>query len=604
MNLLKIRTILGLGVQNLARVGGYQIGIRSGLNPVKKLTFEKPEGVFYTHPASIKQTHFPINAWKKEHRYFGKRWRTTDMPNWHLSCLTKLEARSDSPWFKIGDFNSAVGDIKGVWEASRFDWAVAFAQRAATGDKSSLDNLNLWLNDWCDKNPPYNGANWKCGQEASIRVMHLACAAIILGQTLNTPKPLLKLVEAHLQRISPTILYAVAQDNNHGTSEAAALFIGGDWLVRNGNKRGLKWNKQGRKWLENRASRLIMKDGTFSQYSTNYHRVMLDAYSIAEVWRRQSNLPEFTQKLKRKLCSAISWIYDLTDDETGDVPNLGANDGARLLPLSDTDYRDFRPSIQLAASLFHGKVAWKSNGIYDAPLDWLGIDKPSDSIIKRSNIHHRDGGFFVLREAIERNFVLFSYPKFQFRPSQNDALHVDFWVNGENVLRDGGTYSYNAGQSYIDYYGGVKSHNTIEVDGIEPMPRVSRFLLGYWLKPSNVSYKTDSRIAQAGYKDYLGRKHHRQVHIADDSLIIFDKVEGVKEKAVLRWRLKPGHWDLEERTIRNGDHSIVISTNATILRFEIIEGRESRYYYEETALPVLEVEVSEDCTLTTEYKFK
>ena len=183
-------------------------------------------------------------------------------------------------------------------------------------------------------------------------------------------------------------------------------------------------------------------------------------------------------------------------------------------------------------------------------------------------------------------------------------MHVDFWVNGENVLRDGGTYSYNAGQCHIDYYGGVRSHNTIEIDGIEPMPRVSRFLLGYWLKPSNVLYKTDSRIAQAGYKDYLGRKHLRQVRIKDDRLIIFDRVVGVKKRAVLRWRLRPGSWKLDDRTVRNGEHSIVISTNATILRFEIIEGRESRYYYEETALPVLEVEVSEDCTLTTEYKFK
>lgn len=42
--------------------------------------------------------------------------------------------------------------------------------------------MNLWLNDWCENNPPYLRVNWKCGQEASIRVMHLIMAAYILDE--------------------------------------------------------------------------------------------------------------------------------------------------------------------------------------------------------------------------------------------------------------------------------------------------------------------------------------------------------------------------------------------------------------------------------------
>jgi hypothetical protein len=582
-------------------VAFYQIGIKTGLNPVKKIAFEVPRGVFYKPRPGVNRSLIPSSAWQTAHKYFGRNVEDQSIPNWHMSCLTKLEATRDSPWFEIGDFDSPIGDIKGVWEASRFDWVIAFAQRSATGNDVSLTTLNEWLNDWTNENPPYNGVNWKCGQEASIRVMHLACAAMILEQVRCTSDALLHLVEAHLQRISPTILYAVAQDNNHGTSEAAALFVGGDWLSRNGNERGIKWREQGRKWLENRAKRLIMRDGSFSQYSTNYHRVMLDAYSIAEVWRRRNKLDCFSEELNTRLQAAISWIYDLTDDDNGDVPNFGANDGARLLPLCDTDYRDFRPSIQLAASLFHEKSAWQNSGSYDLPLGWLGIDKPSSKMTKRSSVHLSDGGYFILRNTKKSGFVFFSYPKFQFRPSQNDALHVDFWVNNENVLRDGGTYSYNAGQKYIDYYGGVKSHNTVEIDNSEPMPRLSRFLLGEWLKPINVVDKSETGFAEAGYKDYLGRTHQRQVCIAGRSLIIKDEIKGVKNQAVLRWRLKPGEWVLTATGATDGEHSIEVTTSVTITRLEIVEGRESRYYHSETVLPVLEIEVSEDCTLTTEY---
>ena len=121
-------------------------------------------------------------------------------------------------------------DIKTVWEASRFDWAISFAQLASQGDLKSLDQLNIWLDNWCEKNPPYFGLNWKCGQEASIRVIHLAIVAVILGQDKRPLPNLIELIKTHLLRIAPTIRYAIAQDNNHGTSEAAALFVGGAWL--------------------------------------------------------------------------------------------------------------------------------------------------------------------------------------------------------------------------------------------------------------------------------------------------------------------------------------------------------------------------------------
>src|SRR6185503_7196639 len=108
--------------------------------------------------------------------------------------------------------------------------------------------LNHWLSDWSVTNPPYHGPNWKCGQEASIRVMHLLVGAILLGQA-HAPEPgLVALVAAHLQRIAPTMSYAIGQQNNHGTSEAAALFAGGDFLARAGDARGLRWSALGRHW--------------------------------------------------------------------------------------------------------------------------------------------------------------------------------------------------------------------------------------------------------------------------------------------------------------------------------------------------------------------
>ena len=49
----------------------------------------------------------------------------------------------------------------------------------------------------------------------------------MLGQVSRPEPGLPALLAVHLKRIAPTLHYAMAQDNNHGTSEAAALFIGG-----------------------------------------------------------------------------------------------------------------------------------------------------------------------------------------------------------------------------------------------------------------------------------------------------------------------------------------------------------------------------------------
>ena len=81
----------------------------------------------------------------------------------------------------------------------------------------------------------------------------------------------------HAERIAPTMLYAVAQDNNHGTSEAAALYVAGLFLARHGDAAaGRRYAALGRRWLEERIGRLVMPDGLFSQRPTNYHRLMLD----------------------------------------------------------------------------------------------------------------------------------------------------------------------------------------------------------------------------------------------------------------------------------------------------------------------------------------
>lgn len=606
MIIIKIKTAIALGLRNLGRVFLYKMGVKFGFNSVKKVTASIPQGIYFNADFSIPDTKLQANEqWRAQQTYFG--WyniASDEIPDWHRNIFTGVKVKNSTlPWWEISDFDSDLGDIKNVWEASRFDWLLCFAQYAKQGDKHYLNKLNEWLNDWVSKNAPYQGVNWKCGQEASIRVMHIAMAALILEQENKSEPILLGLVKAHLQRIEPTISYAIAQDNNHGTSEASALYIGGSLLKLNGIQEGIKWQNLGLKWLEDRAQKLILVDGSFSQYSTSYHRVMLDTYSMAEVWRKKLSLPDFSQKLYLKLQLATNWLFQLTQEVTGDIANLGANDGARLLPLSDADYRDFRPTVQLAAVLFYNKKAWLNDGDWNLPLYWLGITLPKKKLLSQRSFDFSQGGYFGLREKSNKAFVMMTYPKFKFRPSQCDALHVDFWLDGENLLRDGGTFSYNAGDKYIKYYGGTESHNTIQFDQCEQMPRLSRFLLGSWVKAKNIFFDVNANTCQASYTDLYENKHLRKVTLTGKGLRVEDIISGFKESAILRWRLQPKDWKVEGHSLVNSEHLITVSAGITIKRFELIRGRESRYYYHERDVSVLEIEIEQAGSIITEYQY-
>ncbi|PVH28249.1 alginate lyase family protein [Pararhodobacter oceanensis] len=594
--LTKLRTYGALGPASIARVAIYRLGIKSGLHPVQRLAAPVAKAPFFHTVERRKETTPANTAWDEEMWWFGwyRQPRPTGPPDWFANPFAKdpqLDASLD--WWKIPDFGA--GDIKGLWELSRFDWVVAWATKAALGDSEALERLNLWLADWARTNPPYKGPNWKCGQEASIRVMHLITAAWLLEQDEGPEAGLVEFVRAHILRIAPTMSYAIGQQNNHGTSEAAALFIGGHFLMGH-DPRAASWADNGRRWLEERATTLIEPDGSFSQYSVTYHRLMLDTYALVEAWRRHRGLRGFSDRLVARLGKATNWLRSMVEDENGDAPNIGANDGARLVQLTDTDYRDFRPSVQLASALFR-KVDAFGPGPWMRPLRWLNVPdgRPAEAVASTS---FDQGGYHILRTG--RAIAVLRYPKFRFRPSQADALHLDLWCRGKNLLRDGGTFSYNA--EGAEWFGGSEAHNTVIFDGRDQMPRLGRFLFGDWLRAEAVEHVRidgETVTAAAAYTDRNGARHHRRVILTPVGVTCIDTISGAFRRADLHWRLHPGDWRLEGNILRG--MGLVVSLQSDGEEFTPTLGAtsESRYYQLRNEVPLLSVTVYKPTQILT-----
>src|SRR5690606_29081368 len=64
-------------------------------------------------------------------------------PDWHWNLFTGTRVpHPERDWWSIPDFDEQIGDIKAIWEISRFDWVLALLQQAVAGDTQAINELN------------------------------------------------------------------------------------------------------------------------------------------------------------------------------------------------------------------------------------------------------------------------------------------------------------------------------------------------------------------------------------------------------------------------------------------------------------------------------
>jgi hypothetical protein len=606
---------LRLGVFNVARVTVYRACKRLGIyrwllpsrtvspleSPVDSLGDAAQPVVTWADPSILTEADALLSG---RATYFSVHARDVGCPpDWFLNPFrNQAHPQPAAHWSDIADFNGDAGDIKVVWEMSRFGWTTVFARAwRITGDKRYVTALQSWIQDWWRCNPPNTGPNWMCGQETSIRLINALLGLHIAGLENGSASGMAAFVEAHCQRVDLTTFYAVGQDNNHATSEAAGLFIGGTWLAMYGERdaktRGKRWARKGRKLLERAIRRLVLRDGSFSQHSLTYHRLMLDTLSIAEGWRRRVGEPPFSETFHARATAATRWLGAMIDAASGDGPNLGANDGAHPYRLDSSAYRDFRPCLQLASLLFTGGPALES-GPWCESAAWLGVPAQEHGrpwVNDLGSTIFPDGGYVALRDKIAVQMILRT-PTARFRPGHADALHVDLWWKGKNLLRDGGSYAYAGGGMVAETLASVAGHNTHQFDGHDQMPRLGRFLYGGWVRVAGmagIDTSADGQRWAGSYTDSWGATHKRTVVLKSDALCVLDEVKGFKRKAVLRWRLAAGNWSQNDTGCISELGQIRVESSVSIRRMSLESGSESRHYLEKSAVPVLEIEIDQ-----------
>lgn len=425
-------------------------------------------------------------------------------------------------WSEIPDFSPETGDIKYVWEKSRFTWLLIIIRNDYHHDEDHSGFVFEEIERWVDANPVNRGPNWRCSQEISLRIFNWCFA-------LHFYKHSKALTEDRWEKIQHVIYWSlhhvyhhidfsrIAVRNNHAITET--LFLALSHILFPFIPETEKWAEQGRKWFEQEVDYQIYDDGTFLQFSMNYQRVIIQLLSLGISITEINGLP-FSDRVYEKAYKSLNFLYQCIHEENGFLPNYGANDGAWFFPLSDTDYRDFRPQLNALHRLLTGEKL-NHNDTIGEESRWIGItDKSNGKIFSSLQktmglLEFPLGGYYLMRESDTLTFI--KCGRYKDRPSHADNLHMDVWCNGENILCDAGSYKYNTDEGIVKYFSGTESHNTVMLDDYDQMLKGPRFTWTNWSQAIIASLTETNEYfifhGSISCFTYLGKKiaHRRKI---------------------------------------------------------------------------------------------
>ena len=498
--------------------------------------------------------------------FFYSEWKNLGKSyNWITNPDTNYRYDISKHWSEINDFNPLNGDIKYVWEKSRFNYLLTIMRYDYHFSEDHAIFVFSEIESWIDANPINQGPNWKCSQEISLRLFNW----VYILTFYKNSNALTELLWCKIQNVIYWSLHhiynhinfsRIAVRNNHAITETLALTV--SELLFPFISETKKWAKKGRKWLEKEVNYQVYDDGTFLQFSMNYHRVIIQLFSIGISLTEQHNKP-FSSSLYFKAYNSLNFLYQCLQKENGFLPNYGANDGALFFSLSENEYRDYRPQLNTLHLILTNKKLFEEKEIQE-DAQWVRSQYVSKHNFEKLTqqlgvISFRNSGYYTCRS--DTSFTFIRCGNHLDRPSHADNMHVDIWVDGKNILRDSGTYKYNTDKEIGDYFSGSKGHNTVVVNNESQMLKGNRFIWYYWSQSIYARWTEDNEYYIFSGKisafQHLNKKglHKREVKISKNAnlWLVKDEVEnldGYSKKQI--W-----HHDFANVTFYTSENKII-----------------------------------------------
>ena len=414
-----------------------------------------------------------IQFFSHEWKYLGKDY------DWVTNPDTGYRYDINRHWTEIEDLNREAGDIKFTWEKSRFSYLYTIMRYDYHFDEDHSAFVFHEIEGWIEKNPINQGPNYKCSQETSLRILNWTFALYFYRNSVNLTEELFqKMMHSiywQVRHVRSNIHFSrISVRNNHAITETLTLYLTS--LLYPFFPDADERKKKGKAWFEDEIAYQVYEDGTFLQFSMNYHRVVIQLLTWA-VGLAEKNHERYKEVVYERAYKSVDFLYQCQEESNGWLPNYGSNDGALFFRLSQNNYRDYRPQLDALHQMLTGKKLYAED--YE-DKNWYGITLEKYPAIERKygSISYPVSGYYLIREHDTLTFV--HCGDYKDRPAHADNMHIDVWYKGENVLLDAGSYKYNTTPELTKYFGGSESHNTVMLGDNDQMLKGGRFIWYFW----------------------------------------------------------------------------------------------------------------------------
>ncbi len=449
---------------------------------------------------------------------------------WFYNPLSKQVYFKEKHWTKIDDFSTQAGDIKFVWELSRFCYLYHIMRYDFHFAQDSSEFVFKEILDWVKENPNDLGPNYMSSQEIALRLLNWIYALNFYRNSISLSDKDFNIISnsIYLQSIHIENELEFSKKfvrNNHLLTEALALFTVGLQFPQ--FDEADVWKQKGYAIFNNEIEFQFDDDGAYLQHSFNYQRVamQLATWFISLCKKNSISIPE---TVSDKLSKSVQFMLNMIGDkESGRLPQFGNNDGSLFFPLNDELQTNYYPQIQALANALNLKIEEKP---YEDTFWFNSENKFEHKFETQAGISNNNStGYYVIQEKEAMTFLW--CPDLKHRPGQSDMLHCDIWYKGENIMRDNGTYLYNTSNQMRNYFFGSKSHNTIMIEGSDLMEKGERFVFFNWPKKFGASAEENEEnyILTAAMQFFPKAKH---------AIVVNRKVTKIKNKA---------QWEIEDK---------------------------------------------------------
>jgi len=475
--------------------------------------------------------------------------------DWVIHPETGFRYDNRKHWTQIPDMSAEAGDIKYVWEKSRFSYLHSVLRYDHHFRLDHAEWVFSEIESWIRNNPINCGPNYRCSQEISLRVLNWLGAISFYQDSpaLTTDRwnHIFHHMYWQIHHVWENIQFSrIAVRNNHAITETLVLYIFGS-LFPSVNL-AKEWKKMGKSWFEEEIEYQIYPDGSYLQFSMNYHRVVVQLLTLALRFS-ENEKEDFKPVVYQRAHQTLRFLRFFQDPVSGQLPNYGANDGALFFQFTDDAYRVYESQLNALHAALTGENIRFSASTEESY--WFG-HSGSPKIFEIPALPEKlqvfgNGGFGGIKE--EDTLTFFRSGKHKDRPGQADNHHLDLWYQGINILRDAGSYKYNAPENDIRFFFGSRSHNTVMVDNQDQMLKGPRFVWMYWSQSVGFFGKEEENGWQLGGEIEAfrqirkGIRHKRTIFKERGKPIwrIEDQMQGLKgEEMKILWHPAPQFADL------------------------------------------------------------